>query len=124
MSIVVIFKCCCYISNGFSCSIDSDSGMISANLTIVASDVYSFKCKVLDNYIADSECSYACNVANGTAVQIRMCKDRCRQVAEAISDVHVTVKSIGEEPVWTGASIRLEGNSLQWWLLAAEFYVG
>lgn len=83
--------------------------MISADLRVVPSGVYNFKCKVIDNYIADTTCAFECNVANGTAAQTAVCKDRCRTKVEVISDVQATIKTIDEEPVWSGASIRLKG---------------
>ena len=96
-----------------SCSIDGESGMISADLSVVPSGVHQFKCKVIDRYISDPQCSLACNTANGTATQRMMCKDNCRVSAEAISDVTATIKTIEEEAVWTGASIRLQGMYFQ-----------
>lgn len=84
--------------------------MISANLTVLPSGVYEFKCKVTDNYIQDPVCAFDCNVEGGTASQTEACKDRCRTEAEAISTVRAVIKTIDEEPVNSGVSIRLKGS--------------
>lgn len=91
-------------------SMDNDSGMIYADLRIIPSGVYEFKCRVIDNYIKDSQCALRCNIAGGTEKQLDACKDKCRVKAAVVSDVIATIKTIGEGPVWSGASIRLKGN--------------
>ena len=91
------------------CSIDGNTGMMSADLRVIASGVYEFECKVIDMYIADTRCAFQCNVAGGTPTQVETCKDSCRERAEAISTVKATIKTIEEAPVWNGASIRLKG---------------
>ncbi|XP_067928117.1 neural-cadherin-like [Watersipora subatra] len=95
--------------DGFS--INADSGMISADLTIVASGTYDIRCKVIDNYISDPNCALNCNSRDATRLQTDVCKDACRTLAEAISDVSATIKTIDEAPIWNGVSIRLKGTS-------------
>lgn len=95
------------------CSIDIKNGMMTANLSVIPSGVYEFKCKVIDNYIPDTTCAYNCNNQGGTAAQIENCKStNCRVKAEAISTVKAVIKTIDEAPVWSGASIRLKGGLL------------
>lgn len=93
------------------CSIDEDSGMMTANLSVIPSGTYDYECTVTDRYIEDTTCSYQCNVRGGTELQVRACKDDCRISAEVISTVKVTIKTLDETVVWNAVTIRLKGLS-------------
>lgn len=88
--------------------------MITANLSVIASGVYDFQCRVVDRYISSSSCSLTCNVQGGSVSEVATCKDRCRVEGEAISTVSVTIQTIDESAVWGAASIRLKGERPYW----------
>jgi len=82
---------------------------MTADLSVVPSGRHDFKCSVTDRYIPDVECAYKCNLAGGSDQVVEDCKDRCRVPETVISTVTAVIKTIGEGPVWGGASIRIKG---------------